>query len=111
MTVQDDHAVSVFRKAAQDEESPVRLIQGPATQLADPHGIAVDSNAGLLYVTNWGTVADRFYDLGVTTRGQGDGKANWPAGAKPTFRGREGISRPPLPCTARMGPAMSPHCK
>ncbi len=94
MTVQDDHAVSVFRKAAQDEESPVRLIQGPATQLADPHGIAVDSNAGLLYVTNWGTVADRFYDLGVTTRGQGDGKANWPAGREANIPG-SGRNQPP----------------
>ena len=94
MTVQDDHAVSVFRKAAEDEESPVRLIQGPATQLADLHGIAVDSNAGLIYVTNWGTVADRYYDLGITTRGQGDGKANWPAGREGNIPG-SGRNEPP----------------
>ena len=94
MTVQDDHAVSVFRKLAQDEESPVRLIQGPATQLADPHGIALDSNTGLIYVTNWGTVADRYYDLGITTRGQGDGKANWPAGREANIAG-SGRNQPP----------------
>ena len=95
MTVQDDHAVSVFRKMAQDEEEPVRLIQGPATQLADPHGIAVDSNAGLVYVSNWGTVADRYYDEGTpTTIGRGDGKANWPVGREANIPG-SGRNEPP----------------
>jgi DNA-binding beta-propeller fold protein YncE len=79
MTVQDDHAVSVFRKTAQDEEPPVRLIQGPATKLADPHGIALDSNTGLIYVTNWGTVADRYYDQDTpAVFNRGTGKPNWP---------------------------------
>ncbi len=88
MTVQDDHAVSVFRKSAEDEEEPLRLIQGSATRLADPHGIAVDSSAGLIYVTNWGTVADRHYDTdGPTTLNRGDGKANWPVGREANIPG------------------------
>jgi DNA-binding beta-propeller fold protein YncE len=58
MTVQNDHAVIVFKKAAKDEEAPVRLLQGPKTLMADPHGIALDPKAGLMYVTNWGTNAD-----------------------------------------------------
>ena len=95
MTVQDDHAVSVFRKAAQDEEPPVRLLQGPATRLADPHGIAVDSNAGLIFVTNWGTVADRHYDTdGPTTLNRGDGKPNWPVGREANIPG-SGRNEPP----------------
>ena len=94
MTVQDDHAVSVFRKTAQDNEPPLRLIQGPATQLADPHGIAVDPNAGLIYVSNWGTVADRHYDLETTTRNLGEGKANWPVGREANIPG-SGRTEPP----------------
>jgi DNA-binding beta-propeller fold protein YncE len=53
---QDDHAIVIFKKNAKDEDSPVRVIQGSKTQLADPHGIAIDSKAGLIFVTNWGSV-------------------------------------------------------
>jgi DNA-binding beta-propeller fold protein YncE len=53
---QDDHAVVVFKKTAKDEDSPVRVLQGSKTLLADPHGIAIDSKAGLIFVTNWGSV-------------------------------------------------------
>ena len=91
MTVQDDHAVSVFRKMAVDNEVPLRLIQGPNTQLADPHGIALDPNTGLIYVTNWGTVADRYYDEQTTIRAYGQypryGKANWPVGRSANIPG------------------------
>lgn len=80
MTVQDDHAISVFRKMAAEHESPVRLIQGAATQMADPHGIAIDPKTGLLYVTNWGTVGDRDYSVKTTTTNRGEGKSNWPVG-------------------------------
>jgi len=59
LTIQDDHAVVVFAKDAQDEDSPLRILQGSRTQLADPHGIAVDSQAGLLFVSNWGTNNER----------------------------------------------------
>ena len=52
---QDDHSVVVFKKASKDEESPVRVIQGSKTHLADPHGIALDPKAKLIFVTNWGT--------------------------------------------------------
>jgi DNA-binding beta-propeller fold protein YncE len=75
MTIQDDHAVSVFKKSAKDQDAPVRLIQGPKTQMADPHGIALDPKAGLIFVTNWGTFNDRRYDVPPRY-----GKANWPVG-------------------------------
>ncbi len=98
MTVQDDHAVSVFAKMAVDNEVPLRLIQGPDTQLADPHGIALDPNTGRIYVSNWGTVGDRFYDEETTIDAYGQypryGKANWPVGRNANIPG-SGRNEPP----------------
>jgi DNA-binding beta-propeller fold protein YncE len=74
MTIQNDHAVVIWKKTAKDQDAPVRLLQGPKTMLADPHGIALDPKAGLLYVTNWGTSADwRGRDV-IGARGP-----NWPS--------------------------------
>ena len=56
---QDDHAVVVFKKSAKEHESPVRVLQGGKTMMADPHGIAIDPKAKLVYVTNWGTNSQR----------------------------------------------------
>jgi DNA-binding beta-propeller fold protein YncE len=47
--------VVTYKKTAKDYDSPLRFIQGNRTQLADAHGMALDSKRGLLYVTNWGT--------------------------------------------------------
>ena len=55
LTIQDDHAVVVFKKTAKDEDPAVRTLQGPRTLMADPHGVAVDPNTDLLFVTNWGS--------------------------------------------------------
>jgi DNA-binding beta-propeller fold protein YncE len=80
LTIQHDSAVVVYKKYADKEEAPIRLIQGDRTKLADPHGIAMDSKNNLIYVTNHGSVSSR-----DTTRpsegslGRG-GKPNWPAG-------------------------------
>jgi DNA-binding beta-propeller fold protein YncE len=56
---QDDHAIVVFKKDAKNEDSPVRVIQGSKTLMADPHGIAIDPKLHLVYVTNWGTNSKR----------------------------------------------------
>jgi DNA-binding beta-propeller fold protein YncE len=56
---QDDHALVVFKKDAKDEDSPVRILQGSKTELADPHGVALDPKAHLIFVTNWGTYNSR----------------------------------------------------
>ncbi len=58
-TIQDDHAVVVFKKTAQDEDKALRVLQGSRTQLADPHGIALDSKTNLIFVSNWGTNNER----------------------------------------------------
>ncbi len=78
MTVQEDNAVVVFKKTAKNQEDASRLIQGPKTLMADPHGIALDPKTGLIYVTNWGINYERRYDGGAGT-GRGNRKANWPA--------------------------------
>ena len=62
MTVQEDNAVITFKKSAQEQDAPVRLLQGAKTQMADPHGIALDPKTGLIYVTNWGIAYERRLD-------------------------------------------------
>ena len=81
LTIQHDSAVVVYAKFADRDDDPIRLIQGDQTKLADPHGIAVDSQNNLIYVTNHGSVSSR--DTTVESEGslgRGIGKANWPLG-------------------------------
>lgn len=59
LTIQDDHAVVVFSKTAKDKDSPVRILQGAHTGLADPHGIAIDPGKNEIFVTNWGQRNER----------------------------------------------------
>jgi DNA-binding beta-propeller fold protein YncE len=92
MTIQDDHAVVTFRKAAKDQDAPVRVLQGSKTLMADPHGIALDPKSGLIYVTNWGTSNDRQFD-GVPAR---YGKPNWPVARNYNFPGSGKIQPPSI---------------
>ena len=94
-TIQDDHAVVVFAKDAQDEDSPLRILQGSRTQLADPHGIAVDSQAGLLFVSNWGTNNER----PPLAEGGGGGnvdRPDFPVGRRRAFPGSGKIQPPSI---------------
>jgi DNA-binding beta-propeller fold protein YncE len=94
MTIQDDHAVVTFKKAAQNQDAPVRLLQGPKTLMADPHGITLDPKTNLIYVTNWGTNNERVYDVPTTGRGRGRGKPNWPVSRDNNIPG-SGMIHPP----------------
>jgi DNA-binding beta-propeller fold protein YncE len=58
-TVQDPPLVVVYRKQAANNEAPLRFLEGDATELADPHGIALDMQRDLLVVSNHGH--RRFY--------------------------------------------------
>ena len=91
MTIQDDHAVVTFKKNAKDQDAPVRLLQGPRTLMADPHGIALDSKTGLIYVTNWGTNQERKYDVPWRY-----GKVNWPVGRNNNIPGSGKINPPSI---------------
>src|SRR5262245_10291999 len=52
VTVQHVNKVAVYRRLAAGEEKPLRIIQGPNTGLADPHGIAVDADHNEIFVAN-----------------------------------------------------------
>jgi DNA-binding beta-propeller fold protein YncE len=88
LTVQEAAAVSVFNKYAKTDDPPLRLLEGDSTQMGDPHGIAVDSKRDLLFVANFGSVAQhrkperrRGGGSGADEEGFGFGgadKPNWP---------------------------------
>ena len=80
LTVQHSHAVVVYPKSARGKDAPIRLLQGNRTQLADPHGIAVDSQNGLIFVTNHGSTR-RFQSDGEPPQERNPGKTNWPSRA------------------------------
>lgn len=81
-TVQHDNAVVVFDKYAENDDHPIRLLQGRETLLADPHGIAFDKQNGLMFVSNQGSFHDTIPGQRVGRRGRGEGKANWPDGSQ-----------------------------
>ena len=84
LTTQHDATVVVFRKDADKDEAPLRLLQGDDTGLADPHGIAIDPKEEVFFVANYGSRALRRADqeirTGVPGLGKGREKANWPLG-------------------------------
>jgi hypothetical protein len=46
--------ILVYRKEAEGDEQPIRVIKGDRTRLETPHGIAIDQKNRLLFVDNWG---------------------------------------------------------
>jgi DNA-binding beta-propeller fold protein YncE len=80
-TIQDDAAIVTFNKMAKGREAPLRYIQGERTQLADPHGLALDEKNGLLFATNYGSVSVHKGPPTlprVTYGRRGDDKETWP---------------------------------
>jgi DNA-binding beta-propeller fold protein YncE len=59
MGSQHNAAIAVFRKEAQGDEPPIRLLQGNRTRLANPHGIALDTKNDVIFVANHGQVSSR----------------------------------------------------
>ncbi|OFV98683.1 MAG: hypothetical protein A3H94_04140 [Acidobacteria bacterium RIFCSPLOWO2_02_FULL_60_20] len=59
LTVQHEHAVVVYQKEASGDDKPLRRLEGTQTQLEDPHGIALDTKNGFMYVSNHGSVNER----------------------------------------------------
>lgn len=84
LTTQHDSTVVVFRKNANKDDAPIRLLQGKDTGLADPHGIAIDTEKAVFYVANYGSRSlrdpGRQIRSGVPGLGKGRDKENWPWG-------------------------------
>ena len=84
LTTQHDATVVVFRKNADKDDAPLRLLQGDDTGLGDPHVIAIDPKKDVFYVANYGSHglrrADREIRTGVPGSGKGRDKDNWPLG-------------------------------
>jgi DNA-binding beta-propeller fold protein YncE len=85
LTIQHDSAIVIYPKMAQNEDSPIRLVQGDQTRLADPHGIALDTTNQLMFVTNHGstqshTPGPNGGPRAGGTLGGGEGRAVWPLG-------------------------------
>jgi len=83
LTVQHNHAMVVYHKMAAKEQSPIRLLQGEHTQLADPHGIAFDPKNKLLFITNHGSFFQnrRGYPPRSSGGGERSDEPNWPLDA------------------------------
>ena len=64
ITIEHSPAVVVYRKTAQVREAPIRILEGDKTQLADVHGIALDTKNQLLYVSNQGATARNLSNVG-----------------------------------------------
>jgi DNA-binding beta-propeller fold protein YncE len=54
ITTEHVNRVGVYARTAEGEAEPLRIIQGPETGLADPHGVYVDSDTNEVLVTNHG---------------------------------------------------------
>ena len=52
-------SVVVYSKTAKGDDKPIRTLQGPATHLGSPYGIAVDTKRELIFVANHGNFATR----------------------------------------------------
>ena len=81
LTGQHDSWVTVWKKTARENDSAVRLLQGDRTRLADPHGIALDTKARLMFVTNHGSFRPKHPGGAPSANrggGRNTGKQNWP---------------------------------
>jgi hypothetical protein len=100
LTTQHDSAVVTFRKSADGAESPIRMLQGNATRLADPHGIAYDPKDDVVFISNFGSGHDvsqqQVARIGVPSAGNGEGKQNWPLGREWAVPGSGQINAPSI---------------
>lgn len=57
VSIEHPNTVVVYRREASGSEAPLRVLRGPETELADPHGIVVDSGHDEMLVANHGNWA------------------------------------------------------
>src|SRR5262249_50734479 len=52
VSIQSLNKVAVYRRLAEEDEKPLRVIMGPKTGLSDPHGLFVDPQNDEIFVAN-----------------------------------------------------------
>ena len=57
VSIEHPNTVVVYRREASGSEAPLRVLRGPETELADPHGIVIDSDHNEMVVANHGNWA------------------------------------------------------
>ena len=58
ITIQYPPKVMVYRKEANGNEKPLRVLEGEHTGLYDTHGIVLDVKRNLMFVGTWGNASD-----------------------------------------------------
>jgi hypothetical protein len=66
LTIESPPAVVVYPKLANGNDVPLRILEGDKTQLAEVHGIALDTKNQLMYVVNQGPTSSNTDDGGWT---------------------------------------------
>ncbi|HEY3044570.1 MAG TPA: hypothetical protein VGJ39_11120 [Vicinamibacterales bacterium] len=73
ITIQYPPKVVVYRKQASGDDKPIRVLEGPHTGIYDAHGVAIDVQKKLLFVSSWGNASDyrvagsgKFYPPSIT---------------------------------------------
>jgi DNA-binding beta-propeller fold protein YncE len=102
MTIQHDSAVVAYKKTAGAEDSPIRLLQGLGTKLADPHGIAYDPRNDVIYVANFGATHDVSAKESGGRDRRGRGRTNWPLGRDLAVPGSGSINKPSISVHRRL---------
>jgi DNA-binding beta-propeller fold protein YncE len=64
ITVEIQEAVVIYRREARNVEAPVRVIRGPGSGLADPHGVVWDDQHDEITVANHGNYRGLFKNTG-----------------------------------------------
>src|SRR5262245_6019900 len=99
-TVQHDSALVTYRRNADGEESPIRMVQGDRTGLQDPHGIALDPRDDAVFIANFGSTHDVSGTMkprqGVGSADNKEGKTNWPLGREFAIPGSGTINEPSI---------------
>jgi len=57
VSIEHPNTVVVYRREASGSEAPLRVLRGPETELADPHGIVIDAGHNEMLVANHGNWA------------------------------------------------------
>lgn len=98
ITTEHVNKVSVYRRTARGDEAPVRFIQGPRTELADPYGIHVSNETNEVLVSNHGNWRKTLPGEGYALRGDG------PLAQVRGSQSHPGIVEPLSPSTGKFVP-------